>query len=86
MDLLNTYRVRAGAAMNRLEKVIDISATMIENQDNARSAYMDLDVAAEMTTFTAKQIAVQAGISMLAQARTTQQAILRLIESEGGVF
>jgi flagellin-like hook-associated protein FlgL len=79
MNNLNLYRTNVGAAVNRLEKVIDNIATMYENQDSARSAYMDLDVAAEMTLYTAKQIAVQAGISMLTQANQTQQSLLKLL-------
>ena len=67
-----------------MEKVVDNAANMYENQENARSAYMDLDVASEMTVFTAKKILVEAGISMLAQSRTTQQAMVKLLQ--GGIY
>jgi flagellin len=83
MNNLSLYRTNVGAAVNRLEKVIDNLATMFESQDGARSAYMDLDVASEMTNYTAKQIIVEAGISMLAQSRTTQQDLLVLLENVG---
>jgi len=39
---------------------------------------LDLDVAKEITTFTSKQILVQAGISVLAQANQLPQNLLRL--------
>jgi flagellin len=39
---------------------------------------MDLDVAAEMSKFTSKQILVQAGTSMLAQANQLPQNLLSL--------
>jgi flagellin len=55
-------------------------STIMENIEAARSAYLDLDVAAEMATFTSKQILVQAGISMLAQAKQTPQALLKLFQ------
>lgn len=41
---------------------------------------MDLDIAAEMTTFTSKQILVQSGIAMLAQANQMPQNLLRLFQ------
>jgi flagellin len=42
-----------------------------------------LDVASEMAAYTAKQIAVQAGISMLTQANTTQRNLIRLLDGGG---
>ena len=41
---------------------------------------MDLDIAAEMTNFTSKQILVQAGVAMLAQANQLPQNLLRLFQ------
>jgi flagellin len=41
---------------------------------------LDLDVAKEMTTFTSKQILVQSGVSMLAQANQTPQSLLKLFQ------
>ena len=78
---LAEMRTHVGATINRLESTSNNLATQIENLDNARSAYLDLDVAAEMTRFTSLQITQQAGISMLAQANKTQQMILRLLNN-----
>jgi flagellin len=80
MNKLNMARTGIGAAVNRLEKVVDNANNALENMENARSAYQDLDVAAEMTQFLAKQLMVQAGVSMLAQANTSQKNILRLLQ------
>ena len=55
-------------------------ATTVENTEAARSSLMDLDMAAEMTNFTSKQILVQAGVAMLAQANQTPQNLLRLFQ------
>ena len=46
----------------------------------ARSNILDLDIAAEMAIFTSKQILVQAGVAMLAQANQQPQALLRLFQ------
>ena len=52
----------------------------MENTEASRSALMDLDIAAEMTRFTSKQILVQSGVSMLAQANQMPQNLLRLFQ------
>ena len=39
---------------------------------------MDLDVASEMSNFTSKQVLMQAGVSMLAQASQVPQNLMRL--------
>ena len=80
IDTLNGARATIGAAQNRLEFASDNLATTIENSEAARSNLMDLDVAAEMTNFTSKQILVQVGVSMVAQAQQVPQALLRLFQ------
>ncbi len=80
IDRLNTTRAGVGAAQNRLEFAADNLSTTIENTEAARSALMDLDVAAEMTAFTAKQVLVQSGVAMLAQANQMPQNLLKLFQ------
>lgn len=80
IDTLNTARAVVGAAQNRLEFASDNLATTIENTEAARSSLLDLDVASEMTMFTSKQILVQSGVSMLAQANQMPQALLKLFQ------
>ena len=77
---LNGARANIGAFQNRLEIAVSNLATATENTEAARSALLDLDVAKEMTTFTSKQILVQAGVSMLAQANQLPQNLLRLLQ------
>ncbi|MBX6324185.1 MAG: flagellin [Rhodospirillaceae bacterium] len=77
---LNTARSAVGASQNRIEFAAANLATATENQEAARSSLMDLDVASEMTVFTSKQILVQAGISMLAQANQMPQQLMRLFQ------
>lgn len=80
LDTLNTARAVVGAAQNRLDFASDNLATTIENTEAARSSLLDLDVASEMTAFTSKQILVQSGVSMLAQANQMPQNLLKLFQ------
>jgi flagellin len=80
IDTLNTARAVVGAAQNRLDFASDNLATTIENTEAARSSLLDLDVASEMTMFTSKQILVQSGVSMLAQANQMPQNLLKLFQ------
>jgi len=79
IDALNTSRAGIGASQNRLEFASSNLASTIENQESARSNLLDLDVASEMTNFTSKQILMQAGVSMLAQANQMPQNLLKLL-------
>jgi flagellin len=80
IDTLNTARSTVGAYQNRLEFAAANLASSIENTEAARSNLLDLDIAQEMSTFTSKQILVQAGVSMLAQANQMPQNLLRLFQ------
>jgi flagellin len=78
IDSLQEFRANVGASQNRLDFAAANIATSQENQEAARSQLMDLDVAQEMSKFTSKQILVQAGTSMLAQANQLPQNLLSL--------
>lgn len=78
IDTLNVSRANVGAAQNRLGFASSNLATTIENQEASRSTLMDLDVASEMSNFTSKQVLMQAGVSMLAQANQVPQNLMRL--------
>ena len=77
---LSGSRADVGAAQSRLEFASNNIAVAIENSEAARSALLDVDVAAEITNFTTKQVLVQAGVSMLAQANQLPQNLLRLLQ------
>lgn len=80
IDTINQSRSTVGASQNRLEFASANLATSQENAEAARSELLDLDVAAEITTFTSKQVLLQAGVSMLAQANQIPQNLLRLLQ------
>lgn len=81
VDTLNNARADLGAAQNRLEFSAANIATTLENTEAARSNLLDLDIAAEMSRFTSRQILVQAGVAMLAQANQQPQALLSLLQN-----
>lgn len=80
VDQLNDTRANIGASLNRLEFAAANIATTLENTEAARSNLLDLDIAAEMSNFTSKQILQQAGVAMLAQANQAPQTLLRLFQ------
>ncbi|GAA0627161.1 MULTISPECIES: flagellin [Thalassospira] len=80
IDDLQRARAAIGTSQNRLDFAGQNLASTQENTESARSTLMDLDVAAEMTAFTSKQILVQSGVAMLAQANQMPQNLLRLLQ------
>jgi len=69
-----------GAVQNRLEHTITNLGVAQENLSASESQIRDVDMAAEMTSFVRDQIMMQAGISMLAQANSSPQMILNLLQ------
>src|SRR3712207_4377880 len=65
-----------GAVQNRLEHRLNNLATYQENLVASESRIRDVDMAAEMVSFTKMQILQQAGTSMLAQANQAPQGVL----------
>jgi len=78
IDDLNSSRGDLGAIQNRLNYASANLSTTIENVQAAESVIRDVDMAAEMTTFTKNQILLQAGTAMLAQANMAPQVVLSL--------
>jgi len=79
IDTLNDARGGIGAIQNRLGYAAANLSTTIENVQAAESVIRDVDMAAEMTSFTKSQILLQAGTAMLAQANMAPQGILSLL-------
>ena len=79
IDNLNEFRSDVGAAQNRLDFAASNLNVQKENAEAARSTLVDLDIAAEMTQFSSKQVLMQAGVAMLAQANQMPQNLLRLL-------
>jgi flagellin len=77
---LATSRGAVGSYQNRLGYASANLAITLENFTAAESAIRDVDMAAEMTSFTKNQILVQAGTAMLAQANMSSQGVLSLFK------
>jgi flagellin len=75
---LNSERGKIGAYMNRLSYASANLSSTIENVTASESVIRDVDMAAEMVTFTKNQILLQAGTAMLAQANMAPQQVLAL--------
>jgi len=80
INTLNVARAAIGADQNRVEFATANLRIAVENAEAARSDLLDLDVAQEMSKFTSKQVLMQAGVSMLAQANQMPQNLLQLLQ------
>ena len=79
LSLISEARADVGALISRFEFAAANVATTIENLDSARSTLLDVDMAAEMSNFSSKQVLMQASVAMLAQANQMPQQLLRLL-------
>src|SRR3954452_25057462 len=77
---ISSARANYGAIENRLNHRLNNLATYQENLTSSESRIRDVDMAAEMTTYTKENILQQAGTSMLAQANQMPQSILSLLK------
>ena len=75
-----TARAQNGAESSRLGFAADMLATNSTNLEAANSRIADVDVAAESTKLARNNILVQAGSAMLAQANSSTQSVLRLLQ------
>jgi flagellin len=79
IDGVSAARASFGSVQNRLEHTLNNLSTYEENLTASQSRIRDVDMAAEMVTFTKTQILMQAGTSMLAQANQSPQSVLSLL-------
>lgn len=82
MALQNVADMRAqnGAEMSRINFAQDLLNINAINLEAANSRIIDVDVAAESSQLARFQILQQAGTAMLAQANTSQQSLVRLLQ------
>ena len=80
IDKLSGFRASFGAVENRIDAKINNLTTLKVNTQAAQSSIEDADFAAETTNMTKAQILSQAATSMLAQANTSKQNLLALLQ------
>jgi len=86
-DILDTainkaiaIRANIGALQSRFEYAALNIESSIENQDAARSLFLDTNISVESTNFAKLYVQVQASVSVLAQANQLPQTLLKLVE------
>jgi flagellin len=80
LDRIAATRATMGAVMNRLEHVIDNLTNVVMNSEASRSQIEDADYAKASTELARTQIMQQAATAVLAQANTSQQSVLKLLQ------
>jgi flagellin len=80
MDRVNATRATMGAVMNRLDHVITNLTNVSMNLSASRSQIEDADYASASTELAKTQIMQQAATAVLAQANTSQQSVLKLLQ------
>ena len=79
INFVSEQRATLGAVQNRLEHTINNLQVAGENIAASNSRIRDTDMALEVMNNTQANVLAQAGMSMLAQANTTAEAILQLL-------
>jgi flagellin len=77
---VSTARSGIGAVQNQLNYTVTNLQTAITNVTSSRSNLTDADLAAQVTQMTQSQILTSAATSVLAQANSAPQAILKLLQ------
>ncbi len=80
LQTINSSRADLGAVQNRFTSTIANLQTTSENLSASRSRIRDADYAKETAELTRTQILQQAGTAMLAQANTSTQSVLSLLQ------
>ena len=83
LSSVTAIRAQFGAMQNRLQSIINNLMTNRENFSSAASRIRDTDMAEEVSSMTKNQILMQAGVSILSQANSTNKTALALL-SQGG--
>lgn len=76
---LNALSAKLGASQNEIQGIVANMTIGQQNLTAAASSITDTNMAQEMTRFTSKQILMQTGESMLAQANSAPQLVLKLL-------
>jgi flagellin len=77
---VSASRSDIGATQNQLNYTVSNLNTAIQNVTASRSNITDADLATQVTAMTQSQILTQAATSILAQANSAPQAILKLLQ------
>lgn len=76
---LGKVQGKVGAGQNNLSQAIDLASAQISNYQAAESSIRDADIASEASNLARLNTLQQAGVSALAQANQSSQALLTLL-------
>ena len=76
LEQINTKRAEFGAAINRLNSILESQTTTIQNYTAAKSTIMDADIATESADFVKSQILQQTSSALLAQSQNIHSSIV----------
>ncbi|MGO4702157.1 flagellin [Dyella sp. 2RAB6] len=80
LQAVSNLRSDLGAVQNRFQSTISNLQTISQNLNSSRSQIQDADFAAETANMSSANILQQAGVSVLAQANSSQQSVLKLLQ------
>lgn len=80
LSSVSTLNSTLGAIQNRFESTISTLSAQSDNLSSSRSTIQDADFAAETADLSKANILQQAGISVLAQANSQPQQVLKLLQ------
>jgi flagellin len=80
VNAVSNMRAQIGAGMNRLQSAVSVLQTQSQNTASAESTIRDANFAEEVANLTKFQILAQSGMAALAQANSSSQSVLRLLQ------
>ncbi len=80
LTALGKVQASVGAGENKLQYAIDLANSQITNVSSAESDIRDANVATEAANLTKAQVLEQASVAAMAQANSSPQAILKLLQ------
>ncbi len=80
LSKVSAERSKIGAFENRMNYTVTNLENAATNLTDAESRIRDLDMAMEMTNFSSAQVLQQAATAMLAQANSSSQTVLQLLQ------
>lgn len=80
LDRVSSVRSYFGASQNAIEHVVNRNNITVENTQASESLLRDTEMAHAMVEHSKNQILMQAGLSILAQANTSTQSVLQLLQ------
>lgn len=79
INTISASRATVGSLLSRFQYRGDVIDTSIENLSAAKSSIMDVDLAAEQSNLTSKQVLTEASIAALSQANQMKSSLLSLV-------